>query len=244
MYVVQLERCSARRFERQRGLTCRATASAGRCSTLPQPGRPRRLPAIRFTEPGRTSPMLPRHARAPSTSLPVSTKPLGSRRRRTPKANRVWVGADEKEQMAHRSAHVFARSNAPPDGVQHGASPFEATDLCLGKDLHLRKSGKCARRDGATSSQPGSGRRRGARPFSPGSPDKPRPDRPSCPLRPAPTSCPAHSFASRGEARPHQGRQSPRSCKRQSIPSSRPSCRAQLKHRPTPLPVKIRIDTS
>jgi hypothetical protein len=164
MYVVQLERCSARRFKRQRGLTRRATALAGRCSTLPQPGRPRRLPAMRFTEPGRTSPTaapgtpVSNSPLAPSASLPVSTKPLGSRRRRTPKANRVWVGADEKEQWRtvrrmcspDRTRHRIASSTGPLPSrplicAWVRTSTFETPENALDEMVrHLRSRARAA----------------------------------------------------------------------------------------------------
>jgi hypothetical protein len=115
--ISPLRRRNARRFKRQRGL-CRAQPRRLR-NCRRNPLHATRLDVARpRTPPGA---LVSSGPLAPSAALPVSTKSRGSRATPDPESQSVFGSAAmNREQVAHRPAHVFARSNARSQRlVQH-----------------------------------------------------------------------------------------------------------------------------
>ena len=159
--------------------------------------------------------------RSSPASAPVSTKPLASSATPDPASQSVFGSAPmnrNRWRIGRRTSSPDARST-PADRLQHAVAAFEAGDAASASAPRHWRGPRCGRPDSATCSPRDRARAPAARPWRPGSPDRPRPDRPNCRRRPAPP--PARRTASPRAARPNSARSRPRTRRGSSTASRR-----------------------
>ena len=127
---------------------------------------------------------------------PVSTKPLASSATPDPASQSVFGSAPMNRNRWRIGARVSSPCRAAPaDRLQHAVAAFEPGDLAPASPPRRSAGRRCGRRDSATCSPRGRARARAARPWRPGSRDRPTAWPAELPAPTSATSWPAHSFA-------------------------------------------------